>query len=381
MMLGALIDCGARVEAMNGALGLLGVDGLRIEATVDERGAVRGTYVQVSADGHVQQLRTLEEIVQRSKLIETVKDKIVAVFRRLGQAESDVHGVARLEAQVHELGDMDTLVDVVGSVAGLADLGVERVYSSALPSGAGMVKTAHGLLPVPTPATATLMAMANAPVVPPPGEVLDSGEMVTPTGAAILTTLASFGQPALKLEKVGYGLGTRDTASYPNVLGLWIGKEPGTAKTVDTTLIETNIDDMSPELMGYVQERMLASGARDVWFTPVQMKKNRPGTMLSALVPVDQETTLVDLVLRETSTLGVRVRPVSRYEAEREVVIVETSVGAVPVKVKKLDGVNVAVSPEYDDCSRIARDKNVPLQDIFRIVQEEAGLRLLPSAP
>ena len=192
-----------------------------------------------------------------------------------------------------------------------------------------------------------------------------------------MTTLATFTQPAMNLERVGYGLGTRESRHYPNVLGLWIGEETGAAYVTDLRLIETNIDDMSPELLAYVQERLFELGALDVWFTPVQMKKNRPATMLSALLPADLEAQAVMLVMRETSSLGVRVRPVERYEAEREVVEVNTSLGAIRVKVKRLDGTNVAVSPEYEECRRIALERGIPLQDVFRMVQAEASQKLL----
>ena len=378
MMLGALIDCGAPPEEINRALILLGIDGLRVEPVSESRGVVAGTRVHVSARGRVQHLAEMELALRGSRLPRSVVDKSAAVLRRLSEAEDAVHGSPAGGARVHELGSLDTLADVVGVVVGLEALGVERVYSSALPSGSGMVETEHGLLPAPSPVTALLMSTANAPVVPPPGGDGEAGEMVTPTGAALMTTLAAFRQPALTLHRIGYGLGTRDPSAYPNVLALWLGEEQGAPRTTNMTLIETNIDDMSAEHLGYVQERLFAAGARDVWLTPVQMKKNRPGTMISALAPASLEAALADLILRETSTLGVRVRPVSRYEAEREVVAVQTSLGRMAVKVKKLDGVSVSVSPEYDDCSRIAREKGLPIQDVYRAVQEQAGRVLLP---
>ena len=338
MVLGALVDCGAPVEEINRALGLLGVEGLRVEPSAGSRGAVAGTRVQVAAEGRVCRLGEMERIVADSRLSKTVVDKVDAVLRRLAEAEEQVHRAAPGEAHVHELGSMDTLVDVVGAVVGLDTLGVEKVHCSPLPSGSGMVATKHGLLPVPSPATANLMSMANAPVVPPPEGAGDAGEMVTPTGAAIMTTLAEFRQPALNLRRVGYGLGKRNPAAYPNVLALWLGDEHDAPQTTHMTLIETNIDDMTAEHLGYVQGRLFEAGARDVWLTPIQMKKNRPGTMISALASSHMESALARMMLRETSTLGVRVRPVARYEADREVVSVETSLGPMAVKVKRLDG-------------------------------------------
>ena len=381
MVLGALIDCGASVEEINGALGLLGVEGLRVEPSAGSRGAVAGTYVRVSAEGRVRRLDEMESVIQGSRLAATVVDKAVAVLRRLSEAEEAAHRTAQGETHVHELGSMDTLVDVVGAVVGLETLGIERVYCSALPSGSGMVATEHGPLPAPSPATAALMSMAYAPVVPPPGGAGEAGEMVTPTGAALMTTLAEFRQPALNLRRVGYGLGGRDPVAYPNVLALWLGDEQDVPQTTHMTLIETNIDDMTAEHLGYVQGRLFDAGARDVWFTPIQMKKNRPGTMISALGPAYLETALADLLLRETSTFGVRVRAVSRYEADREVVTVQTSLGRMAVKVKKLDGAVVAVSPEFDDCSRVAKEKGLPIQDVYRTVHEQAARTLLSQPP
>ena len=381
MVLGALIDCGASVEEINRALGLLGVKGLCVEPSPESRGAVAGTYVRVAAEGRVRRLDEMELAIRDSRLPTTVVDKAVTVLRRLSDAEDAVHRASPGGADVHELGSMDTLVDIVGSVVGLEALGIEKVYCSALPSGSGMVGTEHGLLPAPSPATANLMSSAYAPVVPPPGGAGEAGEMVTPTGAALMTTLAKFRQPELNLRRVGYGLGRRDPAAYPNVLALWLGDEQDAPHTTHMTLIETNIDDMTAEHLGYVQGRLFDAGARDVWFTPIQMKKNRPGTMISALAPAHLETALAGLLLRETSTLGVRVRPGARYEAGREVVSVQTSLGRMAVKVKKLDGVSVAVSPEYDDCSRVAREKGLPIQDVYRTVQEQAARTLLPQPP
>ncbi len=183
----------------------------------------------------------------------------------------------------------------------------------------------------------------------------------------------------MNLERVGYGLGSRDSAHYPNALALWLGQEAGLTATTDLTLIETNIDDMSGEMLGYVQERLFELGARDVWFTPIQMKKNRPATMLSTILPQALESQAMAVLMRETSTLGVRVRPLSRYEAEREIVEIDTSLGRVEVKVKLLDGKRVGVSPEFEVCRRIALERAMPLQEVYRIVQREAGQSLLGS--
>ena len=383
MALGAIIDVGVPIGDLNrGIAGLKVRGGLSLSCQTGQRGGVKGTLVSVEVGKRSQQPRRLGDFIsttQESSLPPKVVERACAVFRRLGEAEAAVHGVSVEEVHLHELGDLDTLVDVVGTTLGLEMLGIERLYSSPLPSGSGISESAHGKLPVPSPAAVALFAMAKAPVIAPPGNVPDAGEMVTPTGAAVVTTLATFRQPTMHLERVGYGLGARESRHYPNVLALWIGEETGAAYVTDLSLIETNIDDMSPEVLAYVQERLFDLGARDVWFTPIQMKKNRPATMLSALVPVDLESKAVTLMMRETSSLGVRVRPAARYEAERETAQVETSLGVIQVKVKKLEGAAVAISPEYEECRRVAAERGMPLQDVYRIVQSEASEKLLSS--
>ena len=380
MVLGAVVDAGVRVGELNRALASLGQKGLSLSTETAQRGGVRGTRVAVrSGRRGVPRLGVGDfiRITQESGLPPVVIERACTIFRRLGEAEASVHGTSADDVTLHELGTLDTLADVVGSVVGLEMLGVGRLYSSPVPSGSGVIEREHGMLPALSPVAAALLAMAKAPVVAPPGSGPDAGEMVTPTGAAIVTTLASFSQPTMNLEKVGYGLGERESRDYPNVLALWTGEELGSAYVSDLSLIETNVDDMSPELLSYVHERLFELGARDVWFTPIQMKKNRPATMLSALVESNVESRAVELVMRETSSLGVRVRPAARYEAERELVEVETSLGAVQVKIKRLGGVKVSVSPEYEACRLIAIDRGMPLQDVYRAIQAEAADKLL----
>ena len=380
MVLGALIDAGVPIAGIQQALDQLKVKGFSLSHEPAQRGGLSGTRVKVGLDEDGRKIRRWQDfvrIVEESSLPPRVVQRACAVFRRLAEAEAMAHGTSVEETHLHELGELDTLVDVVGSVVGLELLGSERIYSSPFPSGSGVIEGAHGLMPVPSPATAALFAMAKAPVVPPPGDASDTGEMVTPTGAAILTTLATFRQPSMNLERVGYGLGSKESPYYPNALALWVGEETGATYTTDLTIVETNIDDMSGELLGYVQERLFDLGARDVWFTPVQMKKNRPATMLSAIVPSELEARAVALVMRETSTLGVRVRPLSRYEAQRETLAVDTSLGKIEVKVKRLEGRDVGVSPEYEACRRVALERGLPLQEVYRIVQREAEEKLL----
>ena len=380
MLLGAIIDAGVPVRDLNASIATLGVSGVRIVGCPGKRGGVHGTHATVEIDAASQRSYTLEDflrITETSSLSPSVREKSCAVFDRIRQAEEQVHRLTDGDLHLGELGSLDTLVDVVCTVVGLELLDIGRLYSSPLPSGSGIITTSHGMLPVPAPATSALIGIANAPMVPPPNDSPDAGEMVTPTGAAIVTTLATFDQPSLRMESTGYGLGTRDPEAYPNVLALRIGQETAGASTTTLSLLETNVDDSTPEVLAYTQERLFQLGARDVWFTPIQMKKNRPATMLSVLVSPDLEDEAARLILRETSTLGVRVRPVSRYEADREIVTVSTSLGKVAVKLKLLNGKAVAASPEYEDCRQIAIDRDIPLQDVLRIVRREAEQTLL----
>ncbi len=381
MLLGAIVDAGVSIEELRSRLDGLGFGGFSISARRDKRGGVEGTLVSV-APGSSPRFDTvpdLVEAVEASDLDQPVAARAREVLERLGAAESSVHGDQ--EAHLHELGSTDTLIDVVGSVLGFEMLGIERLYSSPLPTGSGMFRSDHGPLPAPSPATVAMLAMVGAPTVPPPGGAVEAGEMVTPTGAAIVTTLAEFGQPAMTVTQSGYGLGSRDPGGYPNVIGLRVGEGGDAPGATTLSLVETNIDDMNPEAFPYVSERLFGLGARDVWLTPINMKKGRAGAMLSALVDPAIERQAVDLVLRETTTLGVRVSPVDRFEADRESVTVETSIGALSVKVKRLEGRGVSLSPEYEDCRRIARETGLPILDVYRIVESEAASRLLVDTP
>ncbi len=379
MILGALVDCGLRLADLEAQLAMLDAEGFALAARRDNRRGVSGTLVTVELTDEARRPRHWRDfirITRNSDLPEPVVDLSCVIFRRLGDAEASVHGTSPEQTQLHELGELDTLVDVVGAVAGLHLLGVDSVYCSPLPTGSGVINSAHGLLPVPSPATAALFAISGAPTGPAPRNARRTGEMVTPTGAAILTTLAEFRQPEMTLTRVGYGLGSRDPEQYPNALALWLGEEAFAGYAEGVTLLETNIDDMTGEMLAYAQERLFALGARDVWFTPIQMKKNRPGTMLSAIVPRDAEAEALRVVVAETSTLGVRVRPLRRYEVERKVVSVETEFGTMRVKVKRLEGRNVSVAPEFDDCRRVALERGEPLQRVYRETQRQAEATL-----
>jgi pyridinium-3,5-bisthiocarboxylic acid mononucleotide nickel chelatase len=379
MILGALLDAGLKLPELEVELSKLPLKGYRIISKSAQRGVLRGTQVTVNIEktptSHTN-LRNILTLLDTSTLSPKVKTQASTIFKRLADAEGRVHGISPEEVHFHEVGAVDSIVDVVGSVIGLELLGVEALYSSPLPSGDGQVSTQHGVFPIPAPATLELLAMAHAPI-----RVSHQvqAELVTPTGAAIITTLASFECPHLTLESIGYGVGTRQLAEIPNVLRIWVGQleQPSDGEML---LLECNIDDMNPQLYGHVMEKLFSEGARDVWFTPIQMKKNRPAVMLSVLVTEALHHRAVDLILRETSTLGLRVQHIDRHEAEREIVKIATSLGQVSVKVKRLGGVTISLTPEYDECRELALKHSLPLQEVYRIIATEANARLLPQA-
>ena len=375
MLLGALVDAGLPLESLKQALAQLTVDGFRISAMQERRAGLAGTRVLVEIDDRDAGPRAVSEfiaLVAQSSLPDEVKERATRVFQRLGEAEARAHRTAEGEGVLHELGDLDTLVDVVGAVAGLHILGIETLYASPLLVGSGIVHSSHGAIPAPAPATMELIASARAPVLTPSISHATPGELTTPTGAALLTTLARFEAPHMIVERIGYGLGSRDDPTRPNALGIWLGEEERASKAEGLRLLETNIDDSTPEVLAYTQEELLSLGALDVWFSPIQMKKSRPGVLLSALVPMALEGRAAELILRETTTLGIRVRSVERYEAQREVREVECSVGVVPVKVKRLGQLVVGISPEYEPCRRIAQERGMPLAEVYRLVSEAA---------
>jgi len=387
MLLGALVDAGLPVDELTRALGALPVSGYRLRVERVTRQGVSGIRLWVDTDAAEQHGRHLSDIlalVQGSGLPPQVVSQVGAVFGRLAEAEAAVHGVAVEEVHFHEVGALDSIVDVVGCVWGLCALGVTEVFCSALPLGEGWVETAHGRLPLPAPATLKLLAGSKVPIKP-----LDvQAELVTPTAAALLAELATFVQPPLILEVVGYGFGKRELA-WPNAVRAWLGRPaaaegytlwpPQSDVTVEhdtVVLLECNLDDATGEALGYAMERILSAGVLDVWFTPIQMKKNRPASKLSVLVQPELAAGLAHLLLQETTTLGVRHTLVNRIKAGREPMAVETEWGTMVVKVKRMQGLPVSVSPEYEECAALARQTGVPLLEIYAAAQAAARKKL-----
>ncbi len=381
MLLGALLDLGLPLETLRRELTKLGLSGYELVSGQETRHEVRGTKLTVQVRDEARHSpRGLLDIVKGSGLPGEVKDQAENVLKTLWRAESRVHGEPQDTLELDELGSIDTLVDVVGFVSGLACLGVERVYASPLVLGAAEPPRWTGGYPNPAPATMELAAMAGAPVAEDLSMHQGAGELTTPTGAALITTLASFERPAMSLSGVGIGLGAKDPDSFPNVVRVWLGEvaeTPAAGKQGGVVLLETNLDDTPGLVLGHVQDRLFALGALDVWCIPVQMKKNRPGVILSALVPLELEAAAMEIILRETPTLGVRTRPVERYVADRQSLPMETGMGVISVKVKYLGGVAVGAAPEFEDCRRIALETATPLQEVYQRAAAEARRRFL----
>lgn len=380
MILASIVDLGISINQIVNGLSLLNIDDVyEISSHISTRGGVTGTRFEVNYNPNpiTRKFKDFISIINSSSLPDRVKEDSCDIFYRLSEAEKIAHKSESFDMELHELGEIDTLIDVVGSVFGMYVLKLDSIFSSALPTGNGVIKTSHGLIPVPSPATTALLSLGKIPISEPPGTLNNTGEMITPTGVAILTTLGSFSQPKMYIDKTGYGLGKRKSENYPNILSLWVGNEIFNEENSDLILLETNIDDTDGQILGYVHEGLLDMGANDAWFTPIHMKKNRPGVILSAIVSMAIERKAVDFILTETSTLGIRSRNIIRYEAERHIQSISTIYGNVNIKLKKNDNKVVNISPEYEDCKKIAIENNLPLKYVMDKISRQAEADLL----
>jgi uncharacterized protein (TIGR00299 family) protein len=362
MLLGALVDAGLPLADLQTALDALRLPGFELTCEQVMRGAFAATKVDVVVTDHAtsRHLADIEAVLGASDLAAQVRERARCIFRRMIEVEARIHNISVEEAHLHELGALDTIADVVGVLLGFDLLGVQEIVVSPVPLGRGTLKTSHGQMPLPAPATLALLQ--GAPVI----GVEHAVETVTPTAAALLTELAArFGLiPAMRVTSIGYGAGGRTTPE-PNILRLFVG-EVNEAQLESETLVllETNIDNMNPEMYGYVLDRLLAEGALDAYLTPVVMKKNRPGIVLSVLCRPQDETALRALVFVETTTLGIRSQYVARHALPRSTVRVETPYGPIQVKVSRW-GENEKAAPEYEDCRRAAQSAGVPLRQVY----------------
>ncbi len=366
MTLGAMVDAGVPLEQVQAGIDSLGISGLRLAATPVKKHGFRGTKITVEAPperGH-RHLHHIHALIDGSTLSPRQKDLAKRIFDRLGEAEARVHGTTMQKVHFHEVGAADSIADIVGSAIAWDLLGAERLYASPVPTGTGFIEIAHGRVSVPAPATAELL------VGVPLAESRVAAELTTPTGAAILTTLVSgFGPlPAMTIERIGWGAGERDLAEQPNLLRLIVGQASSSvAEPVleSLLLLEANLDDLSGEAIGYCQERLWGAGALDVFTTPIYMKKNRPGVLLSVLCEPDSGEVLEEILFRETTTLGVRRGAVLRRKLPRRTHSVSTRWGQVAGKLVRMPNGETQFSPEFDACRAIAEAEGLPWRQVF----------------
>ncbi len=388
MILGALIDAGLPLEELQEALGSLALGDVRLRADRVERSGIGATSFTVDGgadakadahshdehhhhDDHHQHHRGLSEICQMvdgSSLSEAAKKRSKQLFRRLAETEAEIHQMPVEKVHLHEVGAVDSIIDIAGAVFGLERLGVDRIVVSPLNVGSGTVTCEHGVMPVPAPATARLIegvpVYSSGPAV----------ELLTPTGALILTDYAdAFGtMPPMTIRQSGYGAGDREFPEHPNLLRVLIGDEESTGGIERVVLIECEIDDMNPQIFGVLMDRLYAAGALDVYYSPIQMKKNRPGTLVSIVARPKDRSSLSGIVFRETTTIGVRFIEMDRERLDRESVDVETPIGTVRVKVARRAGASAVVnaSPEFEDCARLAAEHDLSVKEVQAIVNK-----------
>jgi hypothetical protein len=378
MLLGALIDAGLDLDALQKALATLPLSGYTLEAESATEHGISGARLHVRLDEHAphahRRLADITALLDAASLPERAHKRALAVFHRLAEAEATIHGTAPDEVTFHEVGAVDSIVDIVGAALALDLLDITDVYCSELPLTSGRVRSAHGALPVPAPATLELLRGTDAVWRSVPTE----GELVTPTGAALVAALARFERPAMRLSAVGYGFGTRKLP-WANCLRVVVGSAPEASQRAEAgferdevTVIEANIDNMTGEALGWLMEHLLASGALDVSYTPLQMKKNRPATLLTVITRAENASELAARILRESATLGVRMRDAERLKAGREVREIETPLGPVRVKLKTIGADIIAVTPEYDDCRALAEKLKLPVETVMAQVTHAA---------
>ena len=365
MALGALLDLGIDVETWKKELDKLSLDKFEVRTTKRRKGILEGTDVEVISHDSTthRNLSRILEILEKSSLSPSVKQLSQKMFLKLGEAESRVHGIPLSEVHFHEIGAIDTIIDIVGTAIALELLKIDLVYSSPLPLGEGFIEFSHGTIPVPAPATLELLK--GIPVY----SQGVKGELVTPTGAVIVSTLAKdFGPlPLLKIEKVGYGVGKHDYGPL-NWLRVFLGETCFEFEEDKNVVVEANIDDMNPQVYEYLQEKLFQKGALDVTMTPIIMKKSRPGILLSVLARPEREREIIDVIFRESTSIGVRTYQVEKRMAKREIQEIESPWGKVRVKVSRYQEM-VQITPEYEDCKRIAQREGIPLKAVIREIE------------
>jgi pyridinium-3,5-bisthiocarboxylic acid mononucleotide nickel chelatase len=372
MILGGLVSLGIDERELIEQIKLLDIADFELEFTTVNKSGISAIHanVIVPKENKHRHLSNIVKIINDSRLAENIKNRAIKIFTNLAEAEAKIHGIDVQKVHFHEVGAMDAIIDVVGSCIAFEMLGIENFACSKIHVGSGFVKIAHGKFPVPPPAVSELLK--GIPIY----STEITGELCTPTGAAIISTMSdTYGDiPNLITEKIGFGAGTRDYENFPNVIRLMLGEVQSPKSNVQNlVLIETNLDDVSPQVLGFVMDKAFELGALDCWFTPIQMKKNRPATMISILCEPKNRRQLIELLYVETTTLGVRVREIERECLERKFVKVKTQFGEIDVKIGLLNGKQVNAMPEYEQLKRIANAQNIPL----KLLKEEVLSKLI----
>jgi pyridinium-3,5-bisthiocarboxylic acid mononucleotide nickel chelatase len=368
MTLGALVDAGLPVELLATELGRLRVGSYRLRAERAGQHGIHGTRVIVETTGedrHHRDWATIRGMIEDAGFDAPIQAAALAMFERLARVEAKIHNESLDHVHFHEVGGIDAIVDICGTAIGLALMGIEAVYSGPPQVGSGFARSAHGTIPVPAPATLELISDANAPVATPIAAMADHpAELLTPTGATILTTLATFERPSFAPSAIGYGFGQMELP-WPNALRVWIGEMADGPGSNGEVVVETNIDDMNPQFVELLVDRLFAAGALDVWTAPITMKKGRPAMTVSAIAPASRRLELEHVLIRNSTTLGTRWWPIERTKAGREMASVTTRWGDVGVKLRILDGRVLDAQPEYDDVVAIARQYDQPIREIW----------------
>jgi len=364
MFLGALLDAGLAFESLNEAITSLGIHGFKLESHRELRNGISGTKFNVHLEKHEHAHRGLsqiQQIIEKSGLNENVKQKSIEIFRSLAEVEGRIHGISMEEVHFHEVGAVDSIVDIIGTVFALDSMGIERLDASPIPLGTGLLESSHGRIPIPAPATLALLK--GIPVY-------DSGlnkEMVTPTGAALLKSLTdSFGSmPPMTIDGIGYGVGTRNLSDRPNLLRIMIGRESLDQDTDTIVILETNLDDCPPEWMGLLMEDLFEAGALDVVFSPIQMKKNRPGTQVQIIGQPQDKDILAETLFKGSTSIGIRFRYSQRKTLKRESINFDSPWGKLKVKKIRQPNGRWIIMPEYEECRRLAKEHRLPLKEIY----------------
>ena len=382
MTIGACVDAGLSIDVLKEQLALLHLHGYELSAEKVKRAGIAGTKVHVvisQEDAHTQSRHAhhhhhsrftfsdIQSLIEESNLHQDIKESSIKVFHRLAQAEAKVHNTSVEEVHFHAVGAVDSIVDIVGSVIAMKHLGIEKIYFSPIPTGHGYTKCEHGTFPVPAPATAELLKTHLTKYV----DV--AKELTTPTGAAIVTALGEGLRtiPEMRVLQVGYGAGSNDNPAVPNLLRVFIGETVLTPESDEMWVVETNIDNISGEILGYTMDKLFESGAADVYFAAIQMKKGRPGTMVSVIVSDINVTAVESVLFEQTTTFGIRKYKVMRKTLAREFREVDSRFGKIKVKIGRCNGDVKSFSPEYEDCKKIAGEKGIPLKQVYSAVSNE----------